>query len=287
MCVGGEGTHPIAIGEPSSPKLDYFKPCSCLNRYQRGSIIHRLSSRWIMTLISDSIIGASLRGKSPFMDGVRASFGVPAFCSWLSCVAFAYFARDAGADWTKTMAAAVTNWSGSKLLLITIDEQIVSPLLVAATALILSLRLLPTATLISQHMEGGLWSKLLLSPTMTCRAWGAVDRGEALPANNRRAFFAGLCITFFVGNLVCTAVACFAPITLSPVAMMCMAMLLPLFYVLNLLGGAMSTSAIAMLAIAFVSEPLVARMAPNASVLITGLGSFALIAAFRKWRSAP
>jgi len=42
-----------------------------------------------------------------------------------------------------------------------------------------------------------------------------------------------------------------------------------------------------MLAIAFVGEPLVARMAPNASVLIAGVGSFALIATFRKWRSAP
>jgi len=221
------------------------------------------------------------------MDGVRFAFGVAPLIYWLSCMAFASFAHDAGADWTRIMAAAVTNWSGSKMLLITIDEQSFSPLLVAATALILSLRLLPTATLMSQHMEGGLWSKLLLAPMMRCRAWGAINWGEALPANQRRAFFAGLCVTFFVGNLVCTAAACFAPITLSPTAMMCVAMLLPLFYVLNLLGGAMSTSAVAMLAIAFVGEPLVARMAPNASVLIAGVGSFALIATFRKWRSAP
>ncbi len=142
-------------------------------------------------------------------------------------------------------------------------------------------------TLISQHMEGGFWSKLLLSPMMASTAWASVDSGEALPANNRRAFIAGVCITVFVGDLVCTAAALFAPVTLSPAAMMCMAMIAPLFYILHLLGAAMSTSASAMLAIAFLSEPLIARMAPNASILIAGLGSFALIATFRKLRSAP
>ena len=131
-------------------------------------------------------------------------------------------------------------------------------------------------------MEGGFWSKLLLSPMMASTAWAAVDSGEALPANNRRAFLAGVCVTFFVGDLVCTAAAWFAPVTLSPAAMMCMAMIAPLFYVLHLLADAMSTSASAMLAMAFFSEPLVAPMAPNASVLIAGVGSFALIATFRK-----
>jgi len=241
----------------------------------------------MITLISDSIPGASLQRKSPFMDGVRFSFGFPAFYYWIFCMAFACFARDAGADLTKTMGAAATYWSGSKLLLVTLDEQSYSPLIAAATAMLLSLRLLATAISIAQHLEGDLWSKLLLAPTMICQAWDGMNRGESLPAHHRRAFLAGVCVTFFVGDLVCTAVACFAPITLSPTAMMCMAMLLPLFYVLNLLGGAMSTSAVAMLAIAFLSEPLAARMAPNASALIAGVGSFALIAAFRKWRSAP
>ena len=240
----------------------------------------------MITLISDSIPGASLQRKSPFMDGVRFSFGFPAFNYWIFCMAFACFARDAGADLTKTMGAAATYWSGSKLLLVTLDEQSYSPLIVAATAMLLSLRLLATAISISQHTEGDLWSKLLLAPTMTCQAWEAMNRGEALPAHHRRAFLAGVCITFFVGDLVCTALASLTPVPLSPTAMMCMAMLLPLFYVMKLLGDAISASASAMLVIAFFSEPLIARTAPNASVLIAGLSSFALVSTFRKLRSA-
>jgi hypothetical protein len=68
--------------------------------------------------------------------------------------------------------------------------------------------------------------------------------------------------------------------------MMCMAMITPLFDMLNWLSGAKSASAIAMLAMAFFSEPLVAHLAPNASVLIAGLGSFALVLTFRKLRGA-
>ena len=221
------------------------------------------------------------------MDGVRFAFSLPGFSYWASCIAFVYFARDAGADWMKTISAAVTNWSSSKVLLVTVDEHSYIPWLLAATTLISSLCLLPTAILISHHMDGSLWTKLLLSPTMTYVVLVAIKRGEGLPSKNRQAFLAGVCLAPFVGNLVCTAAAWFTPITLSPPAMMCMAMITPLFYGLHLLDRAMSASATAMLALAFFTEPLFARMAPNASVLIASFGSFALIATFRKLRNIP
>lgn len=221
-----------------------------------------------------------------FMDGVLFAFSLPGVCYWTSCIAFVYFARDAGADWMKTITAAAANWPSSKVLLFTVDEHGYIPLIIAATTLLSSLCLLPTATLISHHMEGGLWSKLLLAPTMTYTVWVAVNRGAALPAKNRQAFLAGLGITFLVGNLVCTAAAWFAPVTLSPAAMMCMAVITPLFYGLNLLGGAISASATTMLAIAFFTEPLIARISPQGSVLFSGLASFALIWTFRRLRSA-
>ena len=237
-------------------------------------------------LILDDDNNSRLPNKSAFIDGVRFAFGLPAFCYWVSCIAFVYFARDTGADWTKTIAAASTSWTSSKLLMVTVDENHYAPWLVAATTLTSALCLLPLATLISHHMEGGLSAKLLLAPTIINAVWVAIHRGEALPAKNRQAFLAGVCVTLFLGNLVCTAAAWFVPVDLSPAAMMCMAMITPLFEILTWLSGANSASAIAMLAMAFFSEPVVAHLAPNASILIAGLGSFALILIFRKLRRA-
>ena len=223
---------------------------------------------------------------SAFLDGARCAFGLPAFCYWATCIAFVYFARDAGADWMKTILAAATNWSSSKLLMVTMNENHYAPLLVATTTLMSTLCLLPLATLMSHHMEGRLSGRLLLAPTMINAAWVATRRGEALPAKNRQAFLAGVCVTLFFGNLLFTLAAWFAPMDLPPEAMMCMAMITPLFNMLICLGGAMSTSAFVMLAMAFFSEPVAAHLAPNASVLIAGLGSFALVLAFRKLSGA-
>jgi len=186
----------------------------------------------------------------------------------------------------KTILAASTSWTSSKLLMVTVDENHYAPWLVATTTLVSALCLLPLATLLSQQMEGRLFGRLLLAPTIITAVWVAIRRGEALPAKNRHAFLAGVCVTFFLGNLVCTAVAWFAPVVPSPAFMMCMAMITPLFDMLNWLSGAKSASAIAMLAMAFFSEPLVAHLAPNASALIAGLGSFALVLTFRKFRGA-
>ena len=171
--------------------------------------------------------------------------------------------------------------------MVTLNENHYAPLLVATTTLMSALCLLPLATLMSHHMEGRLLGRLLLAPTMVNAVWMATRQGEALPVKNRQAFLAGVCITFFFGNLMVTLAAWFAPVGLPPEALMCMAMITPLFDMLICLGGAMSTSAIAMLAMAFFSEPAVAHLAPNASVPIAGLGSFALVQAFRKSGDAP
>lgn len=241
---------------------------------------------WENKLILNHQTNSRLTKKSAFVDGVRFSFGLTAFCYWASCIAFVYFARDAGADWMKTIAAASTSWTGSKLLMVTVDENHYAPWLVATTTVVSALCLLPLATLMSHHMGGRLFGRLLLAPTMINAVWVAIQRGEALPTKNRQAFLAGVCVTFFLGNLVCTAVAWFAPIVLPPAAIMCMAMITPLFDMLSWLGAAKSASAIAMLAMAFFSEPLLAHLAPDASVLIAGLGSFSLVLTFRKLSGA-
>jgi hypothetical protein len=241
--------------------------------------------RWKRTLMAHNINPTRCLMDRAFLRGVRHAFGLPAFCYWASCIAFVYFARDGGADWIRTIAAAATNWPSSKVLIVMIDESKYSIFIVSVTTLLSSLCLLPTSTLLSHHMEGSFFGRLLLAPTMTYTVWVAVDRGEALPDQNRQAFLAGVCLTFFIGNLVCTALALFAPVALSPAAMMCMAVITPLFYGLNLLGGALSASAVAMLGLAFFAEPLIARMAPQGSVPLSGLASFGVIWAFRTLRS--
>ena len=90
----------------------------------------------------------------------------------------------------KTILAASTSWTSSKLLMVTVDENHYAPWLVATTTLVSALCLLPLATLLSQQMEGRLFGRLLLAPTIITAVWVAIRRGEALPANNRHAFLA-------------------------------------------------------------------------------------------------
>ena len=238
-------------------------------------------------MISLPLNSARLEGKPTFMDGARCCVCLPAFRHWMSCVAFVYFARDAGADWVRTIVAATTNGPGSKLLLLRVDENSYAPVLVAITAALSSLCLLPTATLIAQHVKNGLWGQQLPAQTMPFKVWVPALGVEAPPAEIRRSFLAGVCLTLFVGNLLCAVAALFAPVALSPSAMMCMAMMTPLFYILSLLGAARSASAVAMLAMAFLSEPLIARLAPQASVLIAGLTSCGILWTCRKFSGAP
>ena len=237
-------------------------------------------------MIAYAMNSAPLQAKSTFMDGVRSCVCLPVFCHWMSCVAFVYFARDAGADGIRTLVAAATNWPGPKLLLLTVDENSYAPLLVATTAMLSSLCLFQTATSISHHMNDGLAGQLLPAPTMPHAVRVPALGGEAPPAENRQSFLAGVWLTVFAGNLLCTVAALFAPVALSPSAMMCMAMVTPLFYAVSLLGAARSASAVAMLAMAFFGEPLIARLAPQASILIAGLTSFSIIWTCRKLSGA-
>ena len=235
-------------------------------------------------MFSEQVHSEPQKDDAAFLRGIVHAFGVPAFCYWSSCLAFGFFARDAGLDWVRGLAAAAMNWPSSTLLIITAGIEGQAMALVAATALLSALSLLPIGAMISHQTDGGVMGKLLLAPTMTYTVWVAVSRAEASPHRNRRAFVAGVCLTFLVGNLLCTGMAWFAPFALPMPAMMGLGFIMPLFYGLNLLGGAASASSLAMLALAFFLEPLVAGIAQQASVLIAGIGSFALVLAFRRWR---
>ena len=71
-----------------------------------------LCMTWKNKLILDLQTNSLSPHTSAFMDGVRFSFGLPAFCYWVSCIAFVYFARDAGADWIKTIAGSINDFRG-------------------------------------------------------------------------------------------------------------------------------------------------------------------------------
>lgn len=227
--------------------------------------------------------------RSPFVRGAREAAGIPAAVLVAGFLGFGALAAAQKIPLGIAVASTALIWALPGQLVFVEMHTLAAPLAVTVLAVMLSsARFLPMTLMLMPEMRDPrhrAWKYYLVAQLLSLSGWTmAVARFPQMPREERLPWFYGFTLVLMATSALSTAAGYLGADRLTPGAQLGLVFMVPMYYLLILVGAVRERIAALGLASGALAGPLAYLVSPEWSVVLGGLvGGTIAFFALRLW----